>query len=124
MHEGLGWGGWVLWTLFMVALWALVIMAVIWLARSLSGRRTTMAAPGGAAVWRGSGPGGMSGPSSTASAEQILAERFAHGQIDENEYRSRLGVLRGDQTTVAQGPPPPAAPPQAPPPTTPPASTD
>ena len=26
--------------------------------------------------------------------EQILAERFAAGEIDENEYRSRLHMLR------------------------------
>ena len=29
-----------------------------------------------------------------ASPEQLLAERFARGQIDEEEYRGRLGVLR------------------------------
>ncbi|MDX3241376.1 SHOCT domain-containing protein [Streptomyces sp. ME18-1-4] len=26
--------------------------------------------------------------------EQLLAERFARGEIDENEYRRRLAVLR------------------------------
>ena len=29
------------------------------------------------------------------SAEQLLAIRFAHGEIDESEYRQRLAVLRG-----------------------------
>jgi putative membrane protein len=29
------------------------------------------------------------------TAEQVLAEWFAHGQIDEQEYRERLDVLRG-----------------------------
>ncbi len=29
------------------------------------------------------------------SAEDILADRFAHGEIDEEEYRKRLEVLRG-----------------------------
>lgn len=29
------------------------------------------------------------------SPEQVLAIRFAHGDIDEAEYQHRLGVLRG-----------------------------
>ena len=29
-----------------------------------------------------------------SSAEQVLAERFAHGEISETEYRDRLLVLR------------------------------
>jgi putative membrane protein len=33
--------------------------------------------------WYGSGP------------EQLLAERFARGEIDESEYRARLDVLAG-----------------------------
>lgn len=28
------------------------------------------------------------------SAEKVLAERYARGEIDEEEYRERLGVLR------------------------------
>ncbi len=28
-------------------------------------------------------------------AETVLAERYARGEIDEEEYRERLGVLRG-----------------------------
>jgi putative membrane protein len=101
VHEGLGWGGWLLWVLFMVALWALVIMAVVWLVRSFTHRgpvtaQRAMRVDGG--------------------AEQILAQRFAHGQIDENEYRARLGVLRGESpTTTAQAAPPPPPPPPPPP---------
>ena len=30
----------------------------------------------------------------TGSAEDVLAERFARGEIDENEYRRRLDALR------------------------------
>ncbi|MEN8235128.1 MAG: SHOCT domain-containing protein [Actinomycetota bacterium] len=30
----------------------------------------------------------------TASAETILADRFARGEIDDDEYRRRLGALR------------------------------
>jgi putative membrane protein len=29
------------------------------------------------------------------SGEAVLAERFARGEIDEDEYRTRLAVLRG-----------------------------
>lgn len=29
--------------------------------------------------------------------KEILRERFAHGQIEEAEYRSRLGVLNADR---------------------------
>ena len=29
------------------------------------------------------------------SAQKLLAERFARGEIDEDEYRERLGVLNG-----------------------------
>ena len=94
-HEGLGWGGWLLWVLFMVALWAVVIMAVVWLVRSFTHRGSVtaqrgMRLPGGPQAWRSGGTG-------TVPAEQILAERFAHGQIDENEYRARLEVLRGNR---------------------------
>jgi putative membrane protein len=85
-HEGLSWGGWLLWVLFMIALWALVIMAIVWLVRSFT-HRGPVAVQGG----------GMKLPPGTGSAERILAERFANGQIDENEYRARLGVLRGEQ---------------------------
>jgi putative membrane protein len=40
---------------------------------------------------------GRSGPAGGAhsSAETILADRFARGEIDAEEYRRRLGALRG-----------------------------
>jgi putative membrane protein len=31
----------------------------------------------------------------THSAEEVLAERYAKGEISADEYRQRLGVLRG-----------------------------
>ena len=33
-------------------------------------------------------------PTLTASAETILADRFARGEIDDDEYRRRLDALR------------------------------
>ncbi len=45
--------------------------------------------PGAQAPWAGKPQGG--------SAEQILASRFAKGDIDETEYRARLEVLRADR---------------------------
>jgi putative membrane protein len=34
------------------------------------------------------------GPRRAPTPEQVLASRFAHGDIDEAEYRNRLTVLR------------------------------
>lgn len=36
-----------------------------------------------------------SGPAPATNAEHILAERYARGDIDEQEYQQRLAVLRG-----------------------------
>ncbi|CCH76060.1 conserved hypothetical protein [Nostocoides japonicum T1-X7] len=53
-----------------------------------------------AVLWRGRGPwrGGpwQGGPwhGGTQGAEQVLAQRFAAGDIDESDYRARLEVLR------------------------------
>jgi putative membrane protein len=40
-------------------------------------------------VRRGTGSG------RSAGAEDVLAERYARGEIDDDEYRRRLDVLRG-----------------------------
>ncbi len=37
--------------------------------------------------------GGRNRPNTTGAARQILAERFARGEIGEEEYRARLGQL-------------------------------
>jgi putative membrane protein len=36
-----------------------------------------------------------SGGETLPTPEQLLAERFARGEIDEDEYRRRLDTLRG-----------------------------
>ena len=88
-HPGWGWGpGWFL--LLIPLFWVLFIVLVV----AILGRR-----------WRrGGGPGAgyyghqnWQAASDTRSAEKTLAERFAHGDIDEVEYRARLEVLRANR---------------------------
>ncbi|MFC4242009.1 SHOCT domain-containing protein [Gryllotalpicola reticulitermitis] len=40
----------------------------------------------------------------TSSAEQTLAQRYANGDIDEQEYRARLEVLRANRPSFGPGP--------------------
>lgn len=140
-HSGYGYygtGDW-LWSLFSTALFiVLVALAVTLLVRILNGsRRPNGPGPGPAnrtmgASWFGGGPnggpgggggggGGGGAPEATtrpawqnpeaASAERILAERYARGELTEEEYRGRLEVLRQAATGWArpgQGQQPPA----------------
>lgn len=73
-----GWG-YVLMVISFVLFWGAVIAAVVLLARAL-----------------GPGTRGRNAEASPGSgyAENLLAERFARGEIDETEYTSRLSVLR------------------------------
>lgn len=68
-----GWG-YTLMTVSMVLFWGLIIYGVIATVRYL-GRQSRAAA-------------------ARPTAEEVLAERFAHGQIDEPEYSERLSALR------------------------------
>jgi putative membrane protein len=72
-----GWHPWlvVLMWLGMVVFWGLVIFGVVWFVRGS----------------RQSGPTVLQPP----EPERILQERFARGEIDADEYRHRLDVLRG-----------------------------
>jgi putative membrane protein len=76
--EGPGLWGYLLTTVSMILFWALIIIAIIALVRYLrhGNQRTPVAQP------------------QQSSPEQLLAERFARGEIDEPEYRHRLEVLR------------------------------
>jgi uncharacterized membrane protein/Zn-dependent protease with chaperone function len=79
-----GWGSWIFTTGITVVFWALVITAVVLAARyllSLSQR-----APGTTCA------------AGTSKAEQVLAERYARGDIDDDEYRRRLNLLRENMT--------------------------
>ncbi len=67
----------------MILFWGVLIVAVIAAVRYLS---------------RGRHEGSPAEPPAPASqppvAEQVLAERFARGEIDADEYRQRLDTLR------------------------------
>ncbi len=91
--HGMGWDwGWGLMTF---AFWALVVVAVVFLIRyfSRSGEH------------RPPGPGSYGPPPGAArdSAEQVLAERYARGEIDAEEYRRRLATLRGEAPAAPGG---------------------
>ncbi|MGE5288869.1 MAG: SHOCT domain-containing protein [Micromonosporaceae bacterium] len=82
---GWGWGGWIFGGLATVAFWALLVIAIVLLVRAVGRPRVY-----------GGGPNQP--PQSTYQAppaETILAERFARGEIDEEEFRNRLAALRG-----------------------------
>lgn len=96
MHPGgPGPGIHLLWLLLIPAFWIAVIVLIV----VLVGRRWRRRG------WSGASPDGHQGPpwawrqDGTRSAEQTLAERFAQGDIDEVEYRERLGVLRANRET-------------------------
>jgi putative membrane protein len=75
------WGvfGW-LWMLILLLFWGGLLALIVWAVVRIF--------PSG----RG---GGMSRVGSAPSAEDILRERFACGDIDAEEYEKRLRVLRG-----------------------------
>jgi putative membrane protein len=72
-----GWG-YALMTISLVLFWGAVIFGIVALARYVS-------------------RGGPYADSQTqpATPERLLAERFARGEIDEDEYQRRLAALRG-----------------------------
>jgi putative membrane protein len=82
MNDGRG----ILLMVSMLAIWALVVLVVVWVIRS--GRTPAAGMPGPAAP----------GTNPLGNAEQILAERLARGDIDPEEYRTRLDALRSGRT--------------------------
>ncbi|MEW2048065.1 SHOCT domain-containing protein [Streptomyces sp. NPDC005476] len=78
-HDPSGWG-WFAMSVGMVLFWAVLIALGVLLFRASS---------------RPAEPGATTGPEQRGPvAEQVLAERFARGEIEEDEYRRRLTVLR------------------------------
>jgi len=76
-HDG-GWGpgAWVAMAFVMVVFWGAVVTAIVFAVRGWHNQSTGPAAP------------------TTSDAQRILDERFARGEIDEDEYRRRLAALR------------------------------
>ncbi len=73
MGYGMGYGGWFFGPLMMIVFFALIIAAVVGATRLFGG--------------------GQSSPRN--SATNILAERFAAGEIDEAEFAKRRKALKG-----------------------------
>lgn len=74
----MGWWGYAGMGIGMVLFWALLIAGIVALVAFVTGDRPAREGP----------------PPESASAEQILAARFARGEISETEYRDRIAVLR------------------------------
>jgi putative membrane protein len=75
---GWGWGAWLAMSVMMLLFWGLIIAGVVVLVRYVGGDRG----------------GGRRSGDDRADAEKVLAERFARGEIDEDEYKWRLELLR------------------------------
>jgi putative membrane protein len=80
MYWGNGLGGWgyVLMTVSMLAFWGLLIAGAVLLVRYVTGDRRQV-------------PPAL--PSAGPDPRAVLAERFARGEINEEDYRQRLKVL-------------------------------
>jgi putative membrane protein len=76
-----GWG-YALMSVSMILFWGAVIFGIVLLVRYLGRGGQPPAAP----------PQSAEPP---PSPERLLAERFARGDIDDEQYRQRLAVLRG-----------------------------
>lgn len=66
---GWGWGAALIWAILLLIILAGIVAAIIFAIRQSSGPRSS-------------------------GAEQILAERYARGEIDEEEYQQRRRTLR------------------------------
>ena len=78
MMNGYGAGGWLVGAVVMVGFWVLVFWLVVSVIRRPEGRPTT-----------------------TPTAQSILSERFARGEIDADEYTRRRDTLARSETTHA-----------------------
>lgn len=79
--DGWGAGSWLgmsLMTVMMVAIWGGIIALVVWLVRSAAPRQASPQSP-------------PVGPMDRA--DEVLAERFARGEIDEEEFTRRRELL-------------------------------
>ncbi|MGZ5417740.1 MAG: SHOCT domain-containing protein [Nocardioides sp.] len=75
--DGMGWGGWLMMGLFVVVCLALLGGLLYWLVQGTRGGMSAQPSP----------------PPTRPSAQSALDERFARGDIDEDEYLRRKSVL-------------------------------
>ncbi|GJF10439.1 hypothetical protein NGTWS0302_07820 [Mycolicibacterium cyprinidarum] len=82
MGHDMSWWGYAGMGIGMLLFWAMIIVGII----ALVGR-----------VWgtANAHKAGNAPVPQVLSPEQVLAARFAHGEIDEAEYQQRLAVLHG-----------------------------
>jgi|SRR4051794_33803829 putative membrane protein len=93
------WGGGP-WFLIGPLFWIAAVVAVALITRraGLWGPRRGRSGGWNWAGWSGWGGGASQGtPEQRPSAEDILADRFARGEIDEAEYQDRLSTLRASR---------------------------
>jgi putative membrane protein len=89
--HGMNSWGWFVMSLSTLLFWALILGVGVLLFRTL----TRPVPPGaGHGTWQSTLQG--SGP------ERILAERYARGEIDDEEYHRRLATLRGSPKDTAK----------------------
>lgn len=77
-YGGWGPGEWILMTTMMIVFWGGLIALVVWLIRSVGANQHD----------------GQTPTTSIANADQVLAERFARGEIGEDEFKRRRDLLR------------------------------
>lgn len=92
MHDGWGWGGWLMLAIMLVLLVTAIVVTVVLLLRTDPSARA-----GGRGS--GSGTGGDGGWSEHPSptARQLLDERYARGELDDEEYMRRRELLRSGE---------------------------
>lgn len=79
-HGDWAWGGWLVMSLVMLLFLAVVAVGMYLIWRTAAGT--------------GPAPGSAGSRAPERPAQEILAERLARGEIDPEEYRTRLSALR------------------------------
>lgn len=74
-----GWGSWLLMTTTMLLFWGLLLGTIIWSVQAVTSSHSSHA-------------------SSNSTPDEILAQRFARGEIDEDEYKGRRAALTEGQS--------------------------
>ncbi|MFB6141506.1 MAG: SHOCT domain-containing protein [Halosimplex sp.] len=87
-----GWAGWG--ALVMMVLWALLLAAVVLVVVRLVLVPVVERTERGAAPRRGDRPAANGGTTGAEPAMAVLRERYARGEIDEEEFERRAAFLR------------------------------